>query len=231
MDDLPVALRQRFERSREEAARTDQDARDDARGLFASFYSEAMPNYQQQEEVGEKVLKPINYDRALPEVQAGLNKSREAEWEKFIRFAAAIPVVGKEKEDLLAASHTPTPSQWIDADKRQHKQGAAGYEPKYKSRLVSCGNFETAAEGLRSDSPTAECELHHLLAAFAAAKSLIFCSADVTNAYFQAKLLDRILLMRPLKGGLPGRSRSPTVDPRAHLWVVGFRSRFLPSTR
>eukprot|EP00438_Fugacium_kawagutii_P009145 Skav206186 [mRNA] locus=scaffold1844:100592:105303:- [translate_table: standard] len=213
LDDLPAPLREHFQRAREGAPEANHEAREEAMGLFSSFFSQAMPNYPPAEELGKKVLKSINYDRASPEVQAGLNKSREAEWDKFIRFAAAIPVTGKEKEDLLAAGHVPIPSQWIDTDKNQHKQGTAGYSPKYKSRLVSCGNFEKGAEGLRSDSPTAECELHHLLAAFAASRALTLCSADVTNAYFQAKPLDRILLMRLPRGGLPG------VDPEALLLI------------
>ena len=153
----------------------------------------------------KKVLKSINYDRTSDDVKAGLDASRAAEWEKYTTFNAAVPVTGELKDQLLAEGHTVIPSQWVDTDKHEHRQGTPGYTPKYKSRLVSCGNFEDAS-GLRSDSPTSDSEAHNLVAAFAASHGVSIHSADVTSAYFQAKPLDRVLLMRQPRGGLPGVS-------------------------
>ena len=51
---------------------------------------------------GKKVVKSINFDTASPEVQEGLRAARENEWGKFESFAAAIPIVGQQKADLLA---------------------------------------------------------------------------------------------------------------------------------
>ena len=48
-----------------------------------------------EEAIGNKVLKP-------PDVQEGLRTSRAKEWNKFVQFAAAIPVTGREKEFLLS---------------------------------------------------------------------------------------------------------------------------------
>ena len=77
---------------------------------------------------------------------------------------------------------------------------------------MSCGNFETT-EGLRSDSPTADIDLHLLIAIWASCHGIRLHSADVTNAYFQARPLDRVLLMAQPRGGLEG------VDPEALLLI------------
>ena len=71
-----------------------------------------------------------------------------------------------------------------------------------KSRLVGRGDFENL-EGVRTDSPTMDIEGHSLIFSFAASNKIEIKSADISNAYFQGKELDRILLLRPPKGGLP----------------------------
>ena len=63
---------------------------------------------------------------------------------------------------LLSEGHTVIPSQWVDTDKQEHRQGTPGYTPKYKSPLVRCGKFEDAS-GLRSDSPTSDAETHNVV--------------------------------------------------------------------
>ena len=141
------------------------------------------------------------------------DESRRVEGAKFERFAAAVPVVGEEKEMLLAEDHVVIPSQWVDVDKNEHLKGKKEYVPRMKSRLVSCGNFEKGKEELRSDSPTSDLETHHIVACWAVSKRAVLRSADVTSAYFQAMPLDRVLLMRLPRGGLPG------VDPEALLLV------------
>ena len=92
----------------------------------------------------------------------------------------------------------------MDVDKAQYKKGRdPNYQPQYKSRLVSCGNFE-CSEGLRSDSPTADIEVHNLVCCWCAINKVDLHSADVTSAYFQGRPLDRVLMMRQPRGGLPG---------------------------
>ena len=81
--------------------------------------------------------------------------------------------------------------------------------PEFKSRLVSCGNFEDAV-GVRTDS---DIETHALLAVFAACHGVPLFSSDIKNAYFQAMPIDRIVIMRQPQGGLPG------VDPEAFLLI------------
>ena len=101
----------------------------------------------------------------------------------------------------------------MDVDKNEHLKGKKEYVPRMKSRLVSCGNFEKGKEELRSDSPTSDLETHHIVASWAASKRAVLRWAGVTSAYFQAMPLDRVLLMRLPRGGLPG------VDPEALLLV------------
>ena len=86
------------------------------------------------------------------------------------------------------------------------------YSPEFKSRLVSCGNFEDSTE-VRTDAPTSDLETHALVAAFAASHGVPVESSDIRNAYFQADLIDRVVLMRQPSGGLPG------VDPEAMLLI------------
>ena len=100
----------------------------------------------------------------------------------------------------------------MDVDKAEHRKGQADYAPEWKSRLVSCGNFEFA-EGLRSDSPTADTDIHLLICTWASCHGVRLHSADVASAYFQGKPLDRVVLMSQPRGGLPG------VDPEALLLI------------
>jgi hypothetical protein len=111
----------------------------------------------------KKVLKVIHFDSAPPDVQKDLRASRANEWNKLVQFAAAIPITGREKYNLLAEGHTVVSSKWVNTDKAEHKKGSPDYVPVWKSRRVSCGNFETT-EGFRSDSPTADIDLHLLIA-------------------------------------------------------------------
>ena len=74
------------------------------------------------------------------------------------------------------------------------------------------GNFEQH-DGVRTDAPTSDLETHCMVAAFAACNRTTIRSSDISNAYFQAQPLDRVILMRQPQGELPG------VDPEAALLV------------
>ena len=152
----------------------------------------------------EKRGKTLNYLTESKEVREGLDISRRTEWEKWIKFTAGRACRGKELRQLLAAGHKPINMRWVDVDKNSHlrRPGGPHVPPEYKSRLCGRGDMEYV-EGLRTDSPTAEIESHHILFSFAAARKLKIRTADISNAYFQGDVLDRIILMRPPSTGIP----------------------------
>ena len=108
-------------------------------------------------------------------------------------------------QQLLNEGHKPIPSQWIDVDKHEHQKGSKDCKPKYRSRLVACGHLEHVDRNeLRCNSPTADAEVHCLIASYAASRRLKLRGGDITSAYSQASPLERMLLMRQPTGGLPG---------------------------
>ena len=102
----------------------------------------------------------------------------------------------------------------MDTIKDIHEKHKPDYVPEFKSRLVSCGNFEDA-EGVHTDAPTSDIETHALVAVFAACHGVPLFSSDIKNAYFQAMPMpiDRIVIVRQPQGGLPG------VDPEALVLI------------
>ena len=83
--------------------------------------------------------------------------------------------------------------------------------PKYKSRLVVRGGLGKGIENIWSDSPTCDIEAQNLIFSFAASRMLKIKSIDITNAYFQGKEQDRLMLFKQPVGGLPG------VPPEARI--------------
>ena len=136
-------------------------------------------------------------------------------------FDAGVIVQDEVLDELLSEGHSMLPTQWIETDKREHlkRQGQA-HEPEYKSRLVACGQHENR-EGLRTDSPTAGDEALNLICSMAACKKLRLKSADFQNAYFNADPIDRLLLLRPPKGGLPGHDPAKKVAIVANKPIYG----------
>ena len=147
--------------------------------------------------------KTLCYEKADPLMRAGLDASREKEWKKWQDFGAGVVVSGTTLADLLAEGHKSIPTQWVETDKNAHKAGTPDYKPEYKSRLVACGHLEDR-RGIRSDSPTVDLEVLNLIASFAACTRTRLHGADLSNAYFQGEKMDRLLLLRPPRGGLPG---------------------------
>ena len=90
----------------------------------------------------QKFARSIKYEHADPETWRLVDESRKVEWAKFEPFATAVPVVGEEKQRLLAEGHVVIPSQWLDVNKDEHFKGKPNYTTKMKSRLVSCGNSQ-----------------------------------------------------------------------------------------
>jgi len=84
-------------------------------------------------------------------------EARTTEWEKYKSFNAAIPIWGKELQNLLDEGHKVIPLKWVETDKNEHLKGTPEYSPKMKARLVICGNFEDVSrEDVRCDAPTAQ---------------------------------------------------------------------------
>ena len=137
----------------------------------------------------------LDYRRESPTVQSYIDGSRQKEWKKYEE-----------------AGHVPIPSEFVDTVKNIQEKHKPDYIPAFKSRLVSCGNFEDA-EGVRTDAPTSDMQTHALVAVFAAYHGVPPFSSNIKNAYFQAMPIDRIVIMRQPQGGLPG------VDHEA-FWLI-----------
>ena len=139
----------------------------------------------------------IDYRKAPVAVQLGLDKAMETEWQKYVEFNAVVPCSREEMTELTQAGHVCIPTKWVLTDKNEHLSGTPGYTPKWKARLVACGNFEHMhGEDIRADSPTAEQEGIALICSWAVSLGLRLKAADITNAYFQGKPLERLLILR-----------------------------------
>ena len=64
-----------------------------------------------------KVAKTVDIRKVSPEIRALMMDARTAEWEKYKSFNAAIPIWGKELQNLLDEGHKVIPSKWVEADK------------------------------------------------------------------------------------------------------------------
>ena len=113
---------------------------------------------------------------------------------------------GNENQNVWVLCEIP--SMWVDTIQNIHDKHKPDYVPEFKSRLVSCGNFEDA-ECVRSDAPTSDVETHALVAVFAGCHGVPLFSSDIQNAYFEAMAVT----MRQPQSGLPG------VDPDAFLLI------------
>jgi hypothetical protein len=147
--------------------------------------------------------KNLRYSETSPEIQKGLKKSRVVEWQKWKQFNAGVVLTREEVNELQAKGVKIHPMQWVETDKNAHKRRDGKYmEPLLKSRLVGCGNFEDT-EDLRTDSPTGDVDSHNLVFSWCAANKVRIKMADISNAYLQGKEVDRILLYKIPRGGIP----------------------------
>ena len=137
-----------------------------------------------------------------PGYKKGIDAARKVEWGKYENYNAATPVIGDELRKLLDEGHVPIPSQWIDVDKNE-----------LRGSLNTLQNFDhvwfhvapSYEDQLRTDSPTSDRDTHYaMICAWCASVGVELQAADVTSAYFQGHPLDRVLLMKQPRGGLPG---------------------------
>lgn len=149
--------------------------------------------------------KNLVYNKADESTRNGLDASRMVEWQKWCKFNAGKLIRGDLLNELIGEGHKMIPTQWIETDRNSHKRREDGIyvPPDFKSRLVGCGQLEDC-DGLRTDSPTCESKGLNLILSWTACSKNKLKSADISNAYFQGQPLDRLLLLKPPSGGLPG---------------------------
>ena len=102
-------------------------------------------------------------------------------------------------ESLLREGHVPIPSQWVDVDKNEFKKGRSDKSIGVVRKLRGCFRDE-----LRCDAPTIDAETHCLIASYAASRKLKLRCGDISSAYFQSEPLERVIIMKQPRGGLPG---------------------------
>ena len=107
LNDLPVSLRQHFQRARDNAAQWTVEEIEDSTAMFSCF----MTGIDNFEEEGKKVLKSIHYESAPPDVQKGLQNSRAQEWAKFESLGAVVPLTPDQVQELIAEGHPIIPSK------------------------------------------------------------------------------------------------------------------------
>ena len=164
--------------------------------------------------------KNLRYADCPPDIQAGLRKTRVEEWQKWQKFNAGVVLSTEEVKKLLAEGVTVQPMQWVETDKNAHKRRNDKHiAPLLKSRLVGCGNFEDT-DGLRTDSPTSDVDAHNLVFSWCASNKVRIHSADISNAYLQGKEVDRVILYRIPKGGIPecGISEGTVIAARVPIY-------------
>ena len=181
---------------------------------YKAFVSDRIlsPNEPFGEATDGKKPKKLDINKVDEDTARGIHEARGQEWGKYQQYNAAVPIMGPMLEGLLREGHVPIPSQSVDVDKNEFKKGRSDYEPKYRSRLVSCGNCEGVSRNeLTCDAPTVDAETHCLIASYAASRKLKLRCGDISSAYFQSEPLERVIIMKQPRGGLPG------VPPEAML--------------
>ena len=163
------------------------------------------------------------YDKCDQQTQKGLDKSRSKELQKWMDFNAGVVIEGEVLNDLINDGYPTIPMQLIETDKNAHKkrQGKEHlHVPEFKSRMVACAHLEDTT-GIRADSPTCATEGFNLICSYAACKKLRVKTGDLTNAYFTADLMDRLILMSPPRGGIPGKENQGKYAVAANMPVYG----------
>ena len=86
--------------------------------------------------------------------------------------------------------------------------------------MSACGQFEDRT-GIRADSPTCDVEGLNIVCSLAACERLRIRCSDLKNAYFNGEPLDRVLLLGPPRGGIPGEDNSERYAIASNLPVYG----------
>ncbi|CAE7317302.1 unnamed protein product [Symbiodinium microadriaticum] len=141
LDDVPASIRSRLEERRVE-----EEANVSIRKKLMGFWSSRLSTKEQVERDLKELPESLKYWECTPSVRQHIDGSRAKEWKKYEDFQAAIPIMGARLKALLDAGHVPIPSKWVDIIKNFHERLKPDYSPEFKSRLVSCGNFEDSTK-------------------------------------------------------------------------------------
>ena len=112
------------------------------RKKLKGFWSNRLSTKEQVEQELKDLPEALKYWECTPSVRLRIDGSRVKEWKKYEDFQAAIPLKGAPLQELPDAGHVPIPCKWVDTIKNYHERFQPDYDPEFKSRLVSCGNFE-----------------------------------------------------------------------------------------
>jgi len=197
-----VRVLQRLE-ARNGNAETSEDA--EFIGRRTAFIAErvAVPTGTNKNKRKQLAGKNLNYDAADKSTREGLDGSRRKEWKKWMDFDAGVIIEKDTLRELMDEGHSLLPTQWIDTDQNEHlKRPGKPHTPEFKSRLVACGQLENC-KGVRADSPTCDVEGLNMICSWAACNKLRVDTADIRNAYFNADPMDRLMLLKPPRGGIP----------------------------
>ena len=139
-----------------------------------------------------------------------------------MKFNAGVILTDEEVRQLTETSCEIYPMQWTEVDRNAHLRRDSDYvsvPAKYKSRLVSCGKFETTEE-LRTDSPAGDVDSHNIVCSWCAQAHVSIHTCDVTNGTFQGQEIDRILLYRIPDEGIPeeGVAGGAMLASRVHIY-------------
>ena len=145
--------------------------------------------------------------------------------EKMQQFNAGVILTRDEVKELLDSGVKVSPMQWVETDKNAHKRrDGVKVEPELKSRLVGCGNFEEDMYNeLRTDSPAGDVDAHNLVLSWCASNKVRLRSADISSAYLQGREVDRIILYRIPKGGIPEEGVEDGAIIAARVPIYGTR--------
>ena len=64
----------------------------------------------------------LDYAKADEQTQKGLDISRQAEWDKWKEFNAAVKFPRHMLQKYLDMGYTVIPLQWVETDKNEHKK-------------------------------------------------------------------------------------------------------------
>ncbi|CAE7212571.1 RE2 [Symbiodinium sp. CCMP2592] len=114
----------------------------------------------------------------------------------------AVEIIAPENVQAILKEHpdvTITPTRWVDNNKAQPWE-----DPRYKSRIVVRGDLESGADEARTDSPTASSVMLNLLLSVIANMEWRLRGGDITASFLQGDVIERVLILKPPPGGLPG---------------------------
>eukprot|EP00439_Symbiodinium_sp_Y106_P032208 s2743_g3.t2 len=145
---------------------------------YKAFVSDRIlsPNEPFGEAADGKKPKKLDINKVDENTARGIHEARGQEWGKYQQYNAAVPIMGPMLDCWKAYSGRDTSRSPVNGLMltRMNLRRAGAI-----SRLVSCGNYE----GVSRDE--------------------LRCG-DISSAYFQSEPLERVIIMKQPRGGLPG---------------------------